>query len=470
MDRARDRILQDFPYPIAYPYSLIFQEPDNPSLGRWALCFTEYQLLRLVCLPLVGQYLHEDIDTTALDRIRALNTGIAAIRAPFFSDWIALVHGLRKHLLGLGITPLFPQLDMAFAALKKHRAERLFGLCKDRQLAPLEAIQALRNATAHGGIPDQKEAAQHLDAYLPVLHQVLEAFDFLGDATLRVCAAAPRPGAGCARVRTLRGVQPGPFVEEEIDDALEDAFRESLALLFVPQRRPAPLYPLFNPVAEQEPLFLYDGHYGIQVETKQGFEERSYIYYLGTHHRYEDTASCTRLKELLAQRQISFFLEKKDTAPWTIADSGLDYSRRTLAELTGTKYFPPTYVPFIDLEKHLERFLRVPEPATWQAGVEHKRYVNGFLLIGLAGAGKTAVFARLVAQLLQTGGDETRRDNRNLVLFLRGNGIALRPEGMSLFRDVAEKLGVAVEAATTARRKGGGFSGFRELLTQLHGC
>jgi hypothetical protein len=46
------------------------------------------------------------------------------------------------------------------------------------------------------------------------------------------------------------------------------------------------------------------------------------------------------------------------------------------------------------------------------------------------------------------------------VLFLRGDGIALRPEGISLFRDVAEKLGVSVGAK--------GIGDFSELFQHLH--
>ncbi len=53
-------------------------------------------------------------------------------------------------------------------------------------------------------------------------------------------------------------------------------------------------------------------------------------------------------------------------------------------------------------------------------------------------------------------------------MFLRGNGILVRPEGMSLFRDLAEKLGVAVEGSTAKHRKDGGFSTFRSMLEHLH--
>ncbi|MDQ2695467.1 MAG: hypothetical protein M3Z21_08855, partial [Pseudomonadota bacterium] len=314
----------------------------------------------------------------------------------------------------------------------------------------------------------------HVEAYLPVLHQVLEAFDFLGDAELLVCADGPEAVAtGRARLRLLRGARLGEAVETALPEDLIDALEESRAVLAVPQRRPEPLYPLLGPVAEQEPLYLYDGHYGIRVETRQGTEERSYIYYLGTRHRAEDTPACERLKELLARRRISFFLSKDRTAPWTIADSAADYSRRTLGELLGRKYFPPCYLPFEGLERHVQRFLRIPDPQHWHSDTARPHYVNGLILVGLAGAGKTAFLARQVARLLAAGEGAAERENPNLVLFLRGNGIALRPEGISLFRDLAEKLGIAVTAAD-ARAKGkpsptAGFSSFRELLAHLHG-
>ena len=85
MDSGRRRVLDAFPYPVAYPYSLSFDESDVPSNRRWALCFTTYQLVRLVCLPLVSQYLRDAIDTNARDSVTALHRAIAAIRSPFSS-------------------------------------------------------------------------------------------------------------------------------------------------------------------------------------------------------------------------------------------------------------------------------------------------------------------------------------------------------------------------------------------------
>jgi hypothetical protein len=65
MDQPLARVLTDFPYPVAYPYSLVFDPAHRPSQRRWALCFTEYQLLRTVCPPRVSQYFREAIDGAA---------------------------------------------------------------------------------------------------------------------------------------------------------------------------------------------------------------------------------------------------------------------------------------------------------------------------------------------------------------------------------------------------------------------
>src|SRR5438105_10061592 len=90
LDPPRPRVLDDFPTPVAYSYALAFDTSRSPSVRRWALCFTEYQALRLVALPLVGQYLRADLkaldfegDKAARTAVEKLNTAIAGIRAPF---------------------------------------------------------------------------------------------------------------------------------------------------------------------------------------------------------------------------------------------------------------------------------------------------------------------------------------------------------------------------------------------------
>jgi tetratricopeptide (TPR) repeat protein len=467
VEDASRRILNDFAYPVAYPYGLIFDLRDSPSTRRWALCFTVYQALRMVCLPLVGQYLREPIDAQAVSSIAALNTAITRIRSPFFQDWITLLHTLSRHLPRVGLQSLFPALGEALEPLKQV-AERPIGLRGERRLSALDAILALRNGTAHGGLPDQAQAAAHLAAYVPVLHEILEAFAFLGNATLRVYGGSRDDLAlGRGPVRVLRGATVPPWQDADLPEDEAAAFAESPAILRVPGQAAVPLYPLVKAALEQEPLLLYDGHYGIRVEGRQGVGERSYIYYLGTRDHEQDSAACDHLKAMLAQRQIDFFLDKQGTAPWTIADSARDYSRRTLDDLVGTKYFPACYLPVQYLEEALTAFLRVPDPGTWGRERTRPRYINGFLLIGAAGAGKTAFLARQVEQLLAQTQDDAGRENPNLVLFLRGNALTVAPGGVSLFRDVAERLGVAVQGATLGARRGDGFTSLRELLSHL---
>ena len=106
------------------------------------------------------------------------------------------------------------------------------------------------------------------------------------------------------RIRNLRGAQlPEPSLRD-LDPDQAQAFDESQAILIAPSGQALPLYPLFsNPGSEAEP-FLYDGHYGIQVQTKQRREERSYIYCLGTHARPTDEPACQRPQELPGNRQL----------------------------------------------------------------------------------------------------------------------------------------------------------------------
>jgi len=470
MDQPRARIRDQFPTPVAYSYALIFDPAHDPSVRRWALCFTEYQVLRTLALPLVGQYLRADLagldlegDKAAQAAITKLNTAIAGIRAPFFSDWITLVETLRARLPALGLTPLFPGLGPALDSLKA-REPREFPLPGEPELDPLRAILALRNGVAHGGLPDEAAAARHLEAYLPVLHQVLDAFNFLGDCRLLVLdPSGPDPKESRrGLVRMLRGVQPEPAEVLDLDDDLADAFADSPAVLVGPDGRAGPLFPLLNPQPEDRPkderetIYLYDGHYGARIETKGAAVEKGYIHYLGVHHRVMDTPACARMQELLARRKVEFYLPKEKVAPWTIAETAADYSRNlTLAEMLGRKYLPQCYVPFSELERHFAAFLAAKPPRV------------GLVLTGPAGSGKSAFLAHQVERLMAPPAgvkdpqDYNVRAHPNLVFFLRGSGI-LQPEGgVSLERDVAEKLGVSA-------RPGHGIATFGELLLHLN--
>jgi len=468
----RPRISDRFPYPVALPYSLIFDESLSPPERRWALCFTQYQAVRTIVLPLVSQYLREPIDATAGKAVKTVNERVAALRSPMFSDWVTALRTLPDRWPALKLAPPFTQLVSALNALKGANAERSVTDSSGRKvLDPLEAIVALRNATAHGGIPDHALAVRHLEEYVPVLHAVLDAFDFLADCALLVCDEPERATQGLSvAVRTLRGTAVPEPEEQDPSPELAEAFGESSAVLITPEGKAVPLDPLLRPLPHDEPLYLYDGHYGIRVTAKAEAVNR-YVYYLGVRDKRSGTPECQaaaeRLRELLAARNISYDLPKEKVHPWTIAEAALDYSRRTLTDLLGTKYFPECYEPFPKLDDHLDRFLSVPDRQEWK-DTTRPRFRNGLLLLGTAGSGKTALLARRVEQLLarpDTSPDapadpDADRGNPNVVLFLRGNGIALRLDGVSIYRDVAEKLGVSVGDK--------GIGSFDELFAHLH--
>jgi Adenylate and Guanylate cyclase catalytic domain len=178
---ANPRVFNDFPTSIAYTYSLIFDEARDASVRRWALCYCEYQLLRCVALPMVGQYLRADLGAIDLARdkpaeaaVKALNTTIAGIRAPFFSDWITLVETSRKRLPALGLRPIIPDLVRALDALKDREAHE-FEMPGEPQLTPLRAILALRNARVHGAVADEPDhAARAVAAGLELCQRVEE--------------------------------------------------------------------------------------------------------------------------------------------------------------------------------------------------------------------------------------------------------------------------------------------------------
>ena len=169
-----------------------------------------------------------------------------------------------------------------------------------------------------------------------------------------------------------------------------------------------------------------------------------------------DTPACARMQELLARRKVEFYLPKEKVAPWTIAETAADYSRNlTLAEMLGRKYLPQCYVPFPDLERHFAVFLAARPPRV------------GLVLTGPAGSGKSAFLAHQVERLMAPSAgakdpqDYDVRAHPNLVFFLRGSGILQTEGGVSLERDVAEKLGVSA-------RPGHGITTFGELLQHLN--
>ena len=468
-------VIQSYPYPIAHPYSVVWDENQNPQTRVWALHFTTYQTLKVICLPVVSQYLTEPKETEAMERkaVESLNRAIASIRCPFFNDWITLLGTLAKHLPKIGIEPCFP-LSVAIGKLKQkvQPFSDEYSLRGRGDVSLLEAMLGLRNGLAHGAaLPTDERCLQLLEHYVPILDPIMEAFDFLERCEIRILEQEELSLFDDeATVRCLVGAQlPKPETITLSDEWL-DVFEESTVAMSVESGEVLPLYPLFFR-GVSEPCAQYDGHYvmrTVKPAAAGGMEgvEDAYIYYLGVWEKFQDESTFNDLREKLEKRKVTWWIDKKDAAPWTLADSIRDYSYRTYQDLLSVKYFPDCYVEREDVMKHFRAFMAIGEGDIGQprkkgmTTKKERRYSNGFLLIGEAGTGKTAWAAHVAQQLLSEGIEDegtADREGRNLLFFLRGDGIVARPEGNILFLNLSEKIGL----------KAGDFSNFRELLEHL---
>lgn len=92
--------VEDYPYPIAHPYNVATDEDKPPYKRFMNLIFTYQQVLRVLTLPMVGQYLTSDMPTEEMPQkdIHSVNQAIARLRSPGLRDWETLFHTLLNHL------------------------------------------------------------------------------------------------------------------------------------------------------------------------------------------------------------------------------------------------------------------------------------------------------------------------------------------------------------------------------------
>jgi len=391
---------------------------------------------------------------------------------------------LVKNMPKVGIEPCFPISECAKKLKEKVTPffPDVYGLKGRSELNLLEAMQGLRNGLAHGAaLPPDERCLELLEHYLPILDSIMGAFDFLQRCEIRILEQEEiSPFDDEAEVRRLVGAQSPEPETVELSDEWFDAFEESTVAISVESGEVLPLYPLFFR-GVSEPCAQYDGHYVRRTvkPSAGGMEgvEEAYIYYLGVWDKFQDEGAFEALRDKLERRKVTWWIEKRDAAPWTLADSIRDYSYRTYQDLIGVKYFPECYVERKDVMKHLRAFIShgevdigqprkkgaSPSPGPSRQGrgdYKERRYINGFLLVGEAGTGKTAWATHIAQQLLSEGVEDegtADREGRNLLFFLRGDGIVTRPEGNILFLNLSEKIGL----------KAGDFGNFRELFEHL---
>ena len=235
-EMTQKEVVINYPYPVAKPYSIIGDETESPQQKLWSLPFTLYQILRIVTLPLVSQYLNDgrnidDFSEEELKSVKSINEAVARIRCPFFSDWIGLYLTLCKHMPKLFEKPFFP-LDAESLKGKVDIPEAFFDLKGSRSINRMEAILALRNALAHGGqLPDEKRCLEIIDFYLPMLDFILDKFSFLSKSSLLVMTDEEvEDYQDSVMVKKLTGVEPPEQEEMEIDEELREYFKRYVVM------------------------------------------------------------------------------------------------------------------------------------------------------------------------------------------------------------------------------------------------
>jgi len=470
--QVRQDYERTFPYPVAMAYRIARDPQEIPVRRLWALHFTVLQALKLTTLPVVAQYLKDPRPTEKMDReaVEAINRAIAGIRQPHFGDWITLFWTLAEHIPTLGIEPVFPLPELA-KWIKERKVKpfsREYSSQGSEWLNHLEAFRELRNGLAHGGMfPPEEQCLKILDHYLPILEELLAKFDFLSKGEWLALAQEEPPGPldSSVCVRRLLGADLPEPETIELDRSLREAFEESRLVLRI-DGQVLPLYPLFYQTPT-EPCAHYDGHFALRVSQKEGVVEEKFILYLGMQSRFHESEPFDRLRELLERRRIQWWLTKQEAAPWTLYDSVRHYAWQTLEDLKGRKYFPETYLERKEVMEHFWRFL---DGERW----------SGFMLLGEAGSGKTAWCAFVVEKLLQEGLEsaepeaDLERRGRNLVFFIRGDALDFS-EGRTLFQNLAERMGLKVQAlkvdkgaARAKAERDEGFTSFADLLEHLN--
>jgi len=468
------RIRTAYPYPIARAYAALDDPQASLQLKQEALYFAVYQLMRTLGLALLGQYLSTPpaADPALLKDREAIAGAIARLRSPFFSDWRDLLRALAKkgrcERLGLDILPGFRAAMAAIDAEAKTapvEVPREYAVRDGagrlvQRLDLWAAFLALRNHTAHSGQTLDQVCREDLALFRAPLERLLGHFDFLADYALLAAdadLARDETDPECVPLRLLRGAEPPAPQEHDLrgDPALCAALARSPVALRAPDGRVQPLFPFCHGHLEGEPVRLLDGYYLKDAESET---LRHTLYYLGDIRRLplDDgepvgyPAPCTagaQLRRMLDAHHVQWHFKREDLALWSIRDSVNDYSRRTVAELGGTKYIPAAYLDRPALSAPLWR-LATADESQIRAG----RQRGALLLVGRAGTGKSALLCDLTRRLLERadagpgeasdGPDPGPGLSQDLVLLLRGDALNRLPGSNQLRANLEQKIGL----------------------------
>ncbi len=470
MTDIRERINR-LPYPVARPCAVAFGLSGQHSLQTrlWNISFAGHQIIRLTLLPVIMDYLENPLPTSKMPDSKAaarIARHLSILHCPYYSTWIALLHTLATDL-----TRAKTGLEPALPINKVVNYLDTYTLCKtfspryssgEEELPAHQALLALRNGIIQsGGLRDDATCKALIHHYLPVLQQLISAFDFLADCTL--IAREPN-GLWQGYVQILTG----PEVPEQrkldesiITDLWQTTLAQSSVVMSLPDKRTIGLSPLFS-LGSTTPLALTD-HVHLPETVGTGIERRSvrkqHICLLGIpYHQWPDPEALEELGQLLALRRAADTGDEIELAPRSIAEILRHRTLTSIQDLTGWVYFPDCQVERDELNQEWLRFMH---PEKEQTGKRSPLQRNGLLLIGQAGSGKTSWVTHKAVKLLASNDPVTltnsnKGDNGNLVLFLQGDMISTDEE-RPLLKTIQRSMGLRARS----------FASFDSLLAHI---
>jgi len=376
LDAEWYRFMKQFPFPIADIVRAEVVEAPNPEVQAAGLIRVAETVLQYAALVGVADYVRHDL------RDEAVTYRFQRLKRPLLSDFVQFLQ-TAVPVLRTGRRPWSLALDDALTRCRRQEVSVLRvgeqGV-EEKKMPLLDGVVHLRNAFVHRrwGGHWQLFVKHHAESVL----SLLRAMSWMSDFPLFV-----RKGAHEWLV--LSGSTP-PFPSVEMADP--GIPEEARVVLGDPQHTAfLPLEPWMSWM--ECPLCRKDGTDGLGAELFlfNGEDGLYRVAYVGSRHACSLREPFPKIRDFFLQASASLPVLHVQDAPYLVLyERALRHTRTWLdrQRMTG-RYIPEVYQSRPDLEAALEAFLNSP--------------ASGFLLVGDAGIGKTALLSYMTHQWCDRG-------------------------------------------------------------------
>ncbi len=298
----------------------------------------------------------------------------------------------------------------------------------------LDVLEGMRNHLAHSvNNPDDNFCEQDRQEYGPCLDVLVDSFSFL--AEYKYYARDPA-GDGDSAVLHQGPVPGDPRAHPGI-------FEDSTAVLVTPGGVAIQLAPFVLADSGGRSLLLFDGYDLKEVEPGP---DDVVCYQSSQGRRFLSGAITGEVRAALVKHGVDLRLQVERIKPWSLAKLFCEVTSLSLREVEQS-YRLELFVDRPDLTEPLLRFASTPRAPGGPVAM---------LLAGLAGAGKSALMARLATELLRT---QPKHDPQHHgILLIRGEKLVAEPGVREvLFANLKRLLQAVGDKVTT----------FAELLAGL---